>query len=85
MQRRLFRRKYKLEAVKLVKESGVKVAQTACGLDVHVSVLRKWIREYDDDPSQSFLGKGQTKPEQLEIEKLRRGIAKLKARRDILN
>ena len=84
MQRRIFSREYKLEAVKLVRERGVTVAQAARDLDVHENVLRKWVREYGDDPSQSFPGKGQMKPEQLEIERLRREVAKLKAERDIL-
>jgi transposase len=84
MQRRTFSREYKLEAVKLVRERGVTVAQAARDLDVHENVLRKWVREYGDDPSQSFPGKGQMKPEQLEIERLRREVAKLKAERDIL-
>ncbi len=84
MQRRIFSREYKLEAVKLVRERGVTVAQAARDLDVHENVLRKWVREYGDDPSQSFLGKGQMKPEQLEIKRLRREVAKLKAERDIL-
>lgn len=52
MQRRIFSREYKLEAVKLVRERGVTVAQAARDLDVHENVLRKWVREYDDDPSQ---------------------------------
>ncbi|MCF1482385.1 transposase, partial [Agrobacterium vitis] len=59
MQRRIFSREYKLEAVKLVRERGVTIAQAARDLDVHENVLRKWIREYRDDPSQSFPGKGQ--------------------------
>ncbi|SES46757.1 transposase [Rhizobium sp. NFR03] len=84
MQRRMFSREYKLEAVKLVRERGVTVAQAARDLDVHENVLRKWVREYGDDPSQSFPGKGQMKPEQVEIERLRREVAKLKAERDIL-
>jgi len=84
MQRRIFSREYKLEAVKLVRERGVTFAQAARDLDVHENVLRKWVREYGDDPSQSFPGKGQMKPEQLEIERLRREVAKLKAERDIL-
>ena len=84
MQRRKFSREYKLEAVKLVKERGVAVAQAARDLDVHENVLRKWVREYGEDPSQSFPGKGQMKPEQLEIDRLRREVAKLKAERDIL-
>ncbi len=81
MQRRIFSREYKLEAVKLVRESGVTVEQAARDLDVHENVLCKWVREYGDDPSQSFPGKGQMKPEQLEIERLRKEVAKLKAER----
>lgn len=46
--------------------------------------MRKWVREYGDDPSQSFPGKGQMKPKQLEIDRLRREVAKLKAERAIL-
>jgi transposase-like protein len=36
------------------------------------------------DPAQAFPGQGQMKPEQAEIERLRREVAKLKAERDIL-
>jgi len=39
--RRQFSREFKLEAVKLVKERGVSVAQAARDLDVHENVLRK--------------------------------------------
>ena len=84
MQRRKFSREYKLEAVKLVKERGVAVAQAARDLDVHENVLRKWIRDMAADPQHAFPGHGQMKPEQLEIERLRREVAKLKAERDIL-
>ncbi len=84
MQRRKFSREYKFEAVKLVRERGVSVAQAARDLDVHENVLRKWVREYGSDPVQAFPGHGQMKPEQLEIERLRKEVAKLKAERDIL-
>lgn len=84
MQRRIFSREYKLEAVKLVRERRVAVTQAARDLDVHENVLHKWVREYGDDPSQSFPGKGPMKPERLEIERLRCEVAKLKAARDIL-
>jgi len=84
MERRKFSREFKLEAVKLVRERGVAVAQAARDLDLHVNVLRKWVREQSADPQQAFPGQGQMKPEQLEIEKLRREVAKLKAERDIL-
>jgi transposase len=84
MERRKFGREFKIEAVRLVKERGVSVAQAARDLDVHENVLRKWIKEFGRDPSQAFPGLGQMKPEQLEIERLRREVAKLRAERDIL-
>ncbi|EAT09544.1 transposase [Sphingomonas sp. SKA58] len=68
----------------MVRERGIAVAQAARDLDVHENVLRKWVRELSADPVQAFPGNGQMKPEQLEIERLRREVAKLKAERDIL-
>jgi transposase len=84
MQRRKFSREFKFEAVRLVRDRGVSVAQAARDLELHENVLRKWIRELGADPRHAFPGHGQMKPEQLEIERLRREVAKLKAERDIL-
>src|SRR5213596_716454 len=81
MGRRSFSREFKLEAVRLVRERGVSVAQAARDLDLHQNMLR---REFGADPAQAFPGQGQMKPEQAEIERLRREVAKLKAERDIL-
>jgi transposase len=60
------------------------VAQAAWNLDVHENVLRKWVKEFGSDPVQAFPGHGEMKPEQLEIERPRREVSKLKAERDIL-
>ncbi len=68
----------------MTKERGVSVAQASRDLEVHPNVLRKWAREMSVDPAQAFPGHGQMKPEQLEIERLKREVAKLKAERDIL-
>ena len=84
MQRRKFSREFKLEAVRLVKDRGVSVAQAARDLDLHENVLRKWVREVSGDPQHAFSGHGQVKPEQFEIDRLRKEVAKLKAERDIL-
>ena len=84
MRRRRFTREFKVEAVKLVRERGVSVAQAGRDLDVHENVLRKWVKEFGSDPVQAFLGQGQLKSEQQEIERLRREVNKLKAERDIL-
>jgi transposase len=42
------------------------------------------VKEFGTDPKQAFPGRGQLKPEQLEIDRLRREVAKLRAERDIL-
>ena len=84
MQRRKFSREFKIEAVRLVRERGVSVAQASRDIDVHENVVRKWVKEFGADPKQAFPGHGQMKPEQLEIDRLRREVAKLKAERDIL-
>ncbi len=84
MQRRKFTREFKIEAARLITDRGVSVAQAARDLDVHENVLRKWVKSLAADPSQAFPGHGQMKPEQLEIERLRREVTKLKAERDIL-
>ena len=84
MGRRQFSREFKLEAVRLVKERCVSVAQASRDLDVSDNILRRWIKELTADPGQAFPGQGQVKPEQQEIDRLRREVAKLKAERDIL-
>lgn len=84
MERRKFSREFKLEAVRLVKDRGVTAAQASRDLDVHANVLRKWVREMETDAAQAFPGNGQVKPEQLEVARLRKEVAKLRAERDIL-
>ena len=85
MQRRRFSREFKVEAVRLVAERGVAVAQAARDIDVHENVLRKWVREFGSDPKKAFRGHGQVKPEQLEIDRLRREVTKPKAQRHLAN
>ena len=84
MGRRRFDRAFKFEAVRLVRDRGVSVAQAARDLDLNENMLRRWVKELSADPQYAFPGQGQMKPEQLEIERLRREVIKLKAERDIL-
>ena len=84
MQRRKFSREFKHEAVRLIKERGVSVAQASRDLDVHQTMLRKWVKDFGGDPVNAFPGHGQMKPGQLELTRLRREVARLKAERDIL-
>lgn len=82
--RRVFSREYKLEAVKLVTDRGVAVAQAARDLGLHENVLRKWVKEQRLDPQQAFPGHGQMKPEAAELDRLRKEVQKLRTERDIL-
>ena len=77
--RRTFSREFKLEAVRLVNERGVAVAQAARDLGLHENVLRKWVRELVADPQQAFPGQGQMKPEQAEIERVRAAAEEARA------
>ena len=68
--RRQFSREFKLEAVKLVKERGVTVAQAVRDLDVHETVLRKWMREQaSDQRALRFTGSSEAR-RQLQQERL---------------
>lgn len=84
MQRRKFGREFKIEAVRLVRERGVSVAQAARDLNVHLTMLHRWVKQAAADPQHAFPGQGQMKPEQIEIDRLRKEVARLKAKRDIL-
>ena len=82
--RRTFSSEFKREAVRLVKERGVAITQAARDLDLHENVLRKWVKDWVADPQHAFPGQGQMKPEQAEIDRLKKENAKLRMERDIL-
>lgn len=84
MSRRSFTREFKLEAIRLVSDHGLSIAQAARDLDLHENTLHSWIRQYREDPAHAFPGAGQLKPEQAELVRLRQEVRKLKAERDIL-
>lgn len=82
--RRKFSREFKTEAVKLVTERGVTVAQACRDLELAESILRRWMREAAEAPTSAFPGNGQQRADLAEIVALKKEVAKLKAERDIL-
>lgn len=84
MGRRTFSPEFKLEAVKLVRERGVTVRQAATDLGLHENMLHRWIRDYRVSGQQTFPGRGKQRPDDAEMSRLRRELAKTKAERDIL-
>jgi transposase len=82
--RRSFDKEFKLSAVKLVLESEKSVESIASDLGVSSNSLFNWKRKYLEDAKNAFPGKGYMKPEQEELRKKDREIARLKMERDIL-
>lgn len=82
MPRRQFGRELEIAAVHLFRGRGVSLARAARDLAAPENVLRKSVKECAADPARAFRGQGQTQPEQFEIERLRREVAKRKAERD---
>jgi transposase len=57
MGRRSYSREFKLEAVRLVRERGVSVAQASRDLDLHENLLRKWVRTLPPTRRRNFRGR----------------------------
>jgi transposase len=84
MGRRSFTTEFKHESVKLVVERGMTVSQAARDLGLHENVLRKWVRDAKAKGATAFPGRGKQSPDDAEVSRLRRELAKTKAERDIL-
>jgi len=74
-----YTREFKLEALKMVQESGISCVQVAQELRVNHETLYRSKRECKDDPEQSFPGQGQLKTRDKEVEQLRRQLTRLKS------
>jgi transposase len=74
-----FSREFKIEAVRLVTDRGVAVAQAARDLDVAESVLRRWTRELATAPVAAFPGNGQIRADLAEIAALKNEVVRLRA------
>jgi len=73
---------FKQEAVRLVTQGDVTMAQAARDLGLSYSVLARWKRESLTKGDQAFPGKG--RPENPELDRLRREVEVLRQERDIL-
>lgn len=82
--RRVFNKEFKLQTVELIKRGEKKVKEVALDLGVDPGDIYRWIREYNQDPQESFPGKGKLKPEEEELRKLKRQLADVTEERDIL-
>jgi transposase len=82
--RRKHSKEFKLEAVRLAKEPGGSIKQTAERLGIHSTLLHTWIRQLTVDGAQAFPGNGRLKPDDEEIRRLRSELKRVTEERDIL-
>lgn len=77
-------REFKINAVKLYRESGKKIGEVASDLGVLKGTLYSWIREFKEHGEDSFPGSGLLKPCNEEVYRLKKQLADVTMERDIL-
>ena len=82
--RKSYSQEFKLEAVRLITHKGYSIAEASRSLGVEYSVLRRWKKEFEQDPEHAFPGKGRLRPPDEEIRRLRAQLNRVTEERDIL-
>jgi len=81
---RHFTREFKRNAVELMVDKGMSAGRVAQELDIHPNLLHQWKRKLLAEGNGAFVGKGNLKPEDAEIRRLRKELEDVKEERDIL-
>lgn len=82
--RRTYTREFKIEAIRRVIEDGIAQTHVARELGISPNTLSSWKREYLADTEHAFPGHGKQKPDDEELNRLRRENARLKRELEIL-
>ena len=84
-ERRQYTREFKVEAVRLVEESGRSRSAVARELGVHESMLKRWKAQLEGRPAaEAFPGNGSLSAAEEEVRRLRRENQQLRQERDFL-
>src|SRR3954453_18568221 len=75
---------FKLQAVKLITDQKLSVAEAARRLDVGENLLRTWRAAFEERGDAAFPGHGNPTPAEDELRRLRAENARLKAERNLL-
>jgi transposase len=79
-----YSREFKLEAVKMVLEQGLKVRQAALNLGIAPSTMGQWVKQFSKQGSESFPGSGKLLPTDERVRTLERDLKRVTQERDIL-
>jgi len=80
--RKQYSREFKQEAVRLVTQGGLSLAQAARDLGLNETMLGRWKKECEQHANQAFPGQGH--PHDDELARLRREVEVLRQEREVL-
>jgi transposase len=84
MPRKIYTREFKLQAVRMLTDQGLSVAEVARRLGVTEGGLRAWRAAAREHGEAAFPGHGNPTPAEDELRRLRAEVARLRAERDLL-
>ena len=84
MARKTYTREFKLQAVRMMTDQGLSVAEVARRLGVGENCLRDWRAAARDQGEAAFPGQGNPSPADEELRRLRAEVQRLRAERDLL-
>ncbi len=83
-QRKSYTAEFKVNAVRLVTDRKLSVAEAARQLGISENLLRLWKRAFLEQGAEAFPGHGRLSPADEELHRLRAEVARLRAERDLL-
>jgi transposase len=84
MARKTYTREFKLQAVHLMTDRGLSVAEVARQLGVSENCLRTWRQAAHEQGADAFPGQGNLPGAEDEVRRLRAEVHRLRAERDLL-
>ena len=84
MARRTYTRGFKLQALRMLSDQGLSVAEVARRLGVGANCLRNWRQAARDQGEAAFPGPGNPSPADEGLRRLRAEVQRLRAERDLL-
>ena len=84
MKSRNYDREFKLNAMKLYKNSSKKAREVSMDLGIPESTFSTWVKEYHENGEKSFRGSGKIKSSNEEVYRLKKELRDAQMERDIL-
>lgn len=84
MARKVYTREFKLQALRMITDKGLSIAEVSRQLGVTEGCLRNWKQAAEEHGDAAFPGPGKLSPADDELRRLRAENARLRAERDLL-